>query len=99
MAGRVDVYPMLRSITARQFLEWYYYSIIDPFDARRGDYHAALIVSALAEINRNASKRRQPFTVEDFLLEFKELEAPTRKQTSKQFREIMMMLARAQAAK
>lgn len=95
MSGRTDVRKMLKGMTAKQFIGWENYSIIDPFDEQRADYRAAQIVAMLAEVNRNHKKRKNPYTIDEFLLQFKELKAPTREQSLAERKNIYKMLAQA----
>lgn len=68
---------MLRGMTAEQFWEWRTYADLEPFDEQRGDLRAAQIVWMLAEINRDARKRSQPYQLKDFVLIFGEHEKKT----------------------
>jgi len=61
---------MLGQITWRQFLEWEAFSELEPFDEERADIRSAQIVAALANIHRDRKKRRTPFKLSDFLLQF-----------------------------
>jgi len=51
--------------------EWQAYAEIDPFGSRRADLQAASIVWMLATVN---AKKGAKFSLEDFLLEFKDQE-------------------------
>jgi hypothetical protein len=97
MSGNVNVDAMLRSITAKQFMEWEMYYRTDPFDERRADYRNAMLCALIANIVRG--KKGKAFTADDFLLEFKELKAPTRNQSVQEKSNILMMMAKALAAK
>ena len=72
---------MLRSITATQFLEWTHYDLIDPFGEWRSDYRSAEIVTMLANVNRDAKKRKEPYRVSDFITKFGERSAESLKPT------------------
>ena len=82
--GRVNVDAMLRSITARQFMEWMAYARLEPFDEVRADYRAASICALLANINRGA--KQKAYTIEDFLLKFDRTK--TRRQTAQEQEQI-----------
>jgi len=58
-----------------EFLEWIAYSRIEPFGEERADWRAASVVAMLANINRDAKKRRKPYPVSDFLLNFEPIPA------------------------
>ena len=88
---------MLRSITATQFLEWTHYDLIDPFGEWRSDYRSAEIVTMLANVNRDAKKRKEPYRVTDFITKFGERSAESLKpkQTVEQQVSIAKLIAGA----
>ena len=88
MAGVLDVDAMLRSLTAKQFQQWQHYYALEPFGAKRDNYHAALVARAIYHMH-GASK----ITLEDLLLTF-EPQAPKVKQTP----EMHLAIAHALAA-
>lgn len=47
---------------------WAAMNSIDPFDGNRGDARAAMVVSAIANSNRDPKTRPQPFGLTEFLL-------------------------------
>lgn len=61
---------MLTTITYPQLLEWWYYDQLDPFGGVRGDVQAGVIASTLANINRDTKRKPDPFTVQDFVVDF-----------------------------
>ena len=71
---------MLRSLTAEQFLGWMAFSRVEHFGEVRADFRAASIVEALWNVNRDAKRRPQPYTINDtlghFLRGLEELDAP-----------------------
>lgn len=85
---------MLRGLTARQFAEWMAYAELEPFDERRGDYRAAQVVTALANINRDAKRTPTPYKIEDFLLDF-DGERRKPKQTWQDHKRILTAIANA----
>ena len=91
--GRVNVDAMLRSLTAKQFIEWECYARLEPFNELRADQRAALIASTVYNMAVARKDRRK---LEDFLLTFEERE-PAKKQTPKQQFELMKILAAAHA--
>lgn len=52
---------------AREFAYWQAYYRLEPWDGVRGDHHAALIASTIANVNRG---KRRPYKHSDFLLQF-----------------------------
>lgn len=70
---------MLRSITAKQFLEWQEYARLEPFNELRDDYRAASIVSMIFNMAVD-KKDRKP--IADFLLKWEgTVEEAPKKQT------------------
>ena len=81
MAGRLHVDDVLQELSANEISEWQAYYMLEPWgdDWRR----SATIAAVLAEINRNAEERDEPFTVQDFMPGFAETddeEEPEQKQ-------------------
>lgn len=74
--GVVNVDKMLRSLTAKQFIEWEMYATIEPFSEKRADYRAASIVMSI--VNANRRKKDKPITLEDAMLRFDAPDAPQR---------------------
>lgn len=71
---------MLRSMTAKQFHEWWCYAGIDPFTEKRQDYRVASIVQLLYNIHRG--QKQAAISLEDALLQFGE--EPEERQPAKQ---------------
>jgi hypothetical protein len=96
--GRVNVDAMLRSLTAKQFMEWEHYARLEPFNEVRADYRAASIVQMLANVNRGS--KTKPYSLQDFLLTYGEpAEAPQKKkQTWAQQEAILRAVAASFAA-
>ena len=69
--GRVNVDAMLRSLTAKQFMEWEHYAQLEPFNELRQDYRIASIVTMLANVNRDPKK--PAYKLEDFVLKFEQV--------------------------
>jgi hypothetical protein len=59
---------MLRSLTARQFVEWIEFGNLEPFSEERADLRTASIVATLANVNRKKGARR--VTLKDACLLF-----------------------------
>ena len=77
--GQPNVDKMLRSLTAKQFMEWEEYARLEPFNELRADYRTASIVQMLANVNR--PKGHKAYTLQDFLLHYELPEAAPRRQT------------------
>jgi hypothetical protein len=87
--GRVNVDAMLRSLTAKQFMEWQAYARLEPFGETRADWRAASISKTLFDLNQKlvdtlfavngAEKSKRPKIIEtklqDFLLTWKDEES------------------------
>lgn len=65
--GVVDIKEIL-NLTAKKFLEWEAYSILEPFDDTRADYRSASIATVIANVNRGTNQRA--YKLDDFLLKF-----------------------------
>ena len=50
------------------------YYRLEPFGGKRDEIHAAMIAMVIANANRDEKKKPNPFTIEDFLLNFDEEE-------------------------
>lgn len=59
---------LMRSMSSLEYGYWMALAALEPIGAERGDYHTAHIVSTLANINRDAKKRTEPYELTDFLL-------------------------------
>ena len=78
--GRVNVNAMLRSLTAKQFIEWECYARLEPFNELRADQRAASVVAMIYNM-AVAVKDRKPANDPLFLLRFEdEDEKPKPKQ-------------------
>ena len=63
---------MLSSITSVQLTEWMAYYSLEPWGEWRADLRMARIAALLANINRDTERKPEPYTEEDFMLEFDE---------------------------
>ena len=61
---------MLSEMTPQQFIDWRAYSFMEPFADVRSDVHAAMIVKALWDINRDTKKHPAAFKLADFMPQF-----------------------------
>ncbi len=60
-------------------------AVLGPIGSERADRHAALVASVIANVNRDATKRREPFDLDDFDL-YRDRKPLTRAQEEEQFR-------------
>ena len=68
-----NVYKMLRSLTAKHFMEWEAYLQLHPFAfeaEKRADYRTAHLVQTMLNIMRSEKHKPQPWTLEECLLDF-----------------------------
>jgi hypothetical protein len=62
---------MLACMSAEELTAWrVLMNRVEPIGARRADYQAARVAETMANIWRDHKRRREPFTAEDFLLDF-----------------------------
>lgn len=67
---------MLRRIPASLLAEWMAYDQVEPISlGYRGEVAAAQVASVIANVNRNPEKKRQPYTIEDFVVKYGEAAA------------------------
>lgn len=84
---------MLRSLTAKQLLEWCQFDEIDPIGDVRLDYLAAQITQMVLAVN--LAKSATAPTLSDMLLKWGKGSAPEKKQDWKQMKAITQMIAAA----
>jgi len=68
MIGELDVERLLASIPSHLLSEWMAYDELEPRSVDLLPEMLATITSIYAEVHRDPSKRREPFSTEDFLL-------------------------------
>ncbi|SMP71972.1 phage tail assembly protein T [Noviherbaspirillum suwonense] len=56
-----------REIDSAEFNEWMAYYSLEPFGEQIADIRHGIAVSTLANINRDAKQRREPYEVSDFV--------------------------------
>lgn len=66
----MPVREMLQRIDSRELTEWMAYYELEPFGAMRGDLHAGIIASTIANTHRDPKQRKQPFEPGDFMPDF-----------------------------
>ncbi len=65
---------------------------VEPFGERRADLRMAIVASLIANANRDPGKRREPYTVDDFMPKFDEANEPQQHQTWEQQKSILQAL-------
>ncbi len=61
---------MADRIPSKLLTEWQAFYQLEPFGYHRDAHMAALIVTTIANVNRDAKKKRQPYEIMDFYPEF-----------------------------
>jgi len=59
-----------REMSAREFTEWQAFAELEPFGDWRGDVRIAMLMSLLANINRDRKAHPKAFSASDFMPEF-----------------------------
>ena len=55
---------------ASEFADWCAFLAVEPTGSERTDLHTAMLLTLLANVNRDRKKRREPWQIEDFLFSF-----------------------------
>lgn len=55
---------------AAEFTEWAAYLAVEPVGGVRGDLHTAMLMTLLANVNRDRKKHPKPFELGEFLTDF-----------------------------
>ena len=63
----MTVRQLLSQIDSAELTEWMAYSTLEPFGESVADYRHGIAVAALANVNRDHKRRREPFVPEDFI--------------------------------
>ncbi len=64
-------------MSSREFAEWIAYHQIEPFGEERADWRAGMIAATMANIFRDAKKRRKPYKPQDFMPKVEEKKEQT----------------------
>lgn len=64
----MTVEEMLSRISSLELAEWMAYDRIEPID--KGDLHTAMLLTLTANANRDPEAQPEPFTVEQFFLDY-----------------------------
>ena len=65
----MTVSELLARISSRELTEWMAFYGLEPFGAAEDEYHAAMVVSMVANTARDEEKRKNPFTPDEFMRE------------------------------
>ncbi len=90
--GEVDVDALLARLTSWQISEWMAFYAIEPFGEQRADLRAAIVAMVMANATRDEKKRREPFSIDDFMPKFDQESKPA--QTWQQQKALMMALTK-----
>ena len=62
-----SVKQLLAQFDSEELGQWMAYSVIEPFGEEIADMRHGIAVAALANVNRDYKRRREPFEAEDFI--------------------------------
>jgi hypothetical protein len=54
-------------VSSREFTEWLAYARLEPFGSEADDHRMAQLLALIANVNRDPSRRRRPYSPADFL--------------------------------
>lgn len=57
----------MRHISSAEFTEWQAFYQIEPFGPEADSWRSAMLASILANVNRDPKKKREPYTIDDFM--------------------------------
>jgi hypothetical protein len=57
-------------MSSTQFAEWAAYYQLEPWGPERGDLRAGIVASVIANTHRDAKRKIEPFTPQDFMPNF-----------------------------
>ena len=96
----MTVGQLLEEIDSRELSEWMAFERLEgPIGPWRGDFHAGIVSSTLANIYRDRKKKKKPFAPSDFIPEW---DTPVHDQSMEEQQGIFRQLAqfvRAKAAR
>ena len=84
---------LLKSLTATQMRDWEIVYNLKPFGAELGFYQAGIICYVLAEINRDAKVKPEPYKPEDFIPERYLGKGEVKKQTMEYMKTILTAMS------
>lgn len=68
----MSVSRCMREVDSAEFAEWMAFAAWEPFGPEREDQRAGMIAALIANVNRDSSKRSEPYEVEDFFPRYDE---------------------------
>lgn len=71
----MTVGELLTRVSSYELTEWMVYYQLEPFGPERGDLNAGIVAATVANANRDPKKRKEPYRPQDFMPEFKGIEA------------------------
>lgn len=81
-------------MSSREFAEWLAYYNLEPFGEVRADLRMATLAALIANANRDARKRKEPYTPRDFMLTFEDEPPRENHQTWQEQKARLMALMR-----
>jgi hypothetical protein len=66
----MTVGELLERIDSRELSEWQIYFDMEPFGEERADLRAGIVAATIANVNRDAKRRKKPFRPQDFMPSF-----------------------------
>ena len=61
------MHELIHSISYEELVEWIEFYGLDPFGEQRGDIRNAMLMSLMANINRDPKKRQKPYSLDEFM--------------------------------
>ena len=86
--NRWDVDAFLAEIPAKQLMEWYQFDRIEPLVVESEYIGHGIVASTLANVNRDSKKKKDPFTVGDFIPTSFKSEVKKKQLTTKELAEL-----------
>ena len=68
MFGRWDAEAFLDEMEADQFDRWKAFAEVEPFGPWADDQRSGMAMALFANLHRDSSKRKEPFTAADFMI-------------------------------
>jgi hypothetical protein len=58
---------LAETLSYEEFLRWWDFYLVDPFGEWRADLRSGIVSSVIANVNRDATKRPEAYTAQDFM--------------------------------
>lgn len=93
----------METTSSRELTEWQIFAEVEPFGEARADLRDAMIASLIANVNRDPQSRPQPFTPDDFLIDYEarwrgdDEDEATEEERAEDAARLMARMAQAQA--